>query len=246
VVRALAVVAGALCASGLVAGRALAQVPTGSPAADVPAIVVTGRADTKVIPDRATVSLGAETRRATAAQAAQENARIQRAILDTLKTMGIGAEEITTADYAVMPDQQYDNTTRQTRITGYIVRNTVRVRVQKLERVGAVIDAALAKGANGVNGLELTASNTDDARRQALAEAVERARKDADAMARAAGGQIVSLLEIALQDGETPVFRPAMAAMSLKSAGGATPIEAGAQTLTVQVLTRWRFAPTPR
>ncbi len=232
---------------------ALAQGPAGASAMPMmsheapPVIVVSGRGEARVTPDRAVISFGTETRRATAAAAAQENARIQRAVLDTVRALGIPADEIVTGEYGVYPEQQYDNTTRQSRVVGYVVRNVVRVRIAKLERVGIVIDAVLAKGANNVNGLELSASNTDDARRAALADAVDRARRDAEAIARAAGGSLGGLIELTTQEQEAPVFMAGPMVKTMAAADATTPVQGGAQTISARVVARWRFTPgTPK
>jgi len=86
-------------------------------------------------------------------------------------------------------------------------------------------------------------SNTDVARRQALADAIAKARGDADAMARAAGGKLGPLLEIATTDeggdGPRPLFRARM------SASAPTPIEAGELTVRVRVNARWHFVGNP-
>ena len=52
-----------------------------------------------------------------------------------------------------------------------------------------MLDAALANGANQINSLDFFASNADSARHEALGQAVVRARADAEASARAAGGR---------------------------------------------------------
>ena len=58
------------------------------------------------------------------------------------------------------------------------------------------VEAALAKGANQISGLEFYASKADDVRRAALANATAAARGDAEAMAHAAGGSLGPLLEL--------------------------------------------------
>jgi uncharacterized protein YggE len=120
------------------------------------------------------------------------------------------------------------------------VVNAVRVEVRKVDMVGSVVDAALAKGANGIQSLEFYSSNVDDARHSALASAVARARGDAEAMAKAAGGALGELLEISTAPAPGP--RPFATAMQARaeSAPG-TPIVVGEDTLTVTVVARWRF-----
>jgi uncharacterized protein YggE len=148
----------------------------------------------------------------------------------------------------VAPEQRWNQQKQQSELIGYVVRNTLRVRILNLEQVGRAIDAALAKGANQVSGLEFSATNVEAARRQALAMAVEQARADADVMAKAAGGTVSALLEVSSSDMEPPPVAP-MRVMSMAARGAEaveTPISAGPQTLVVRVQTRWRFAPSSR
>ncbi|MGH7649403.1 MAG: SIMPL domain-containing protein, partial [Gemmatimonadaceae bacterium] len=72
----------------------------------------------------------------------------------------------------------------------------------------------------------------------ALAAAVARARGDAEAMAKGAGGRLGDLIEVTAQAGPGPV-QPFGARMSLAVA--ATPISPGTQTVSTEVVARWRF-----
>jgi uncharacterized protein YggE len=233
---ALAVVALSLGASR----PAHAQSAT-SPVMETPQIAVVGTGEVRVTPDRALVVIGVETRRSTAAQAGSDNARQTRAVIDAIRAAGVATDDIATAEYSVMPDQQYDQPTRSTRIAGYIVRNTVRIRVMKLETMGAVLDAALARGANTIQSIELTSSTLPAARREALANAVEQAKADAEVMARAAGGSLGPLLEMSVQDVGTPMFEKAMVRSMAVAADAGTPIAGGQQTVQARVSARWRF-----
>lgn len=214
-----------------------------------PEIITTGTGEARMTPDRATVSIGVHTQAATAAKASAENARKQQAVIDTLRAMGIPANQITTVNYSVYPEQSYhpDQGDKEPKIVGYNVNNTVQVEVQKIDRVGALIDAALAKGANGINSLEFSASNTDSARRAALADALASARGDAEALAQAAGGTLGMMIEASTSFVVPP--RPLMGMAARMVAGGEatpTPINPGEQTIHVNVTTRWRFAPGGR
>lgn len=211
---------------------------------DQPQIVTTAQADARVTPDRAAINLGVETRGATAAAASAENARKQRAIIDTLRAMGIPQAQITTVNYSVSPDMRHDPEGRTPpRVIGYVVSNTVRAELRRIDQVGPAIDAALKKGANQVNGIEFIASAADSARREALASAVSKARAEAEVLARAAGGSLGALIELSSTG---PVYRPMYAArgqmMDMAQASAApTPIEPGEQTITAHVSARWRF-----
>ena len=131
------------------------------------------------------------------------------------------------------------------RVTGYTVNNEIRAEVPAIGRVGTVIDAALAKGANQINRLEMESSQADSARRVAMANAVTAARADAESMARAAGGHLGPLL--AIQSSMSSMPRPMFAAVAGGIARDAapTPIEAGEQTVSATVNARWTFVPNP-
>jgi len=225
--------------TGAFAKRAPAQV-TGTGVTSPPAIVTSASGEAKLTPDRASIYIGVQTRAASASAAARENAQRQRAVIDAIVALGISREQISTENYSVAPEMRFDQNTQKSTVTGYVVSNVVRVELQRVEQVAPVLDAALAKGANQINSLDFFASNSDAARRQALAAAISTARSDAEAMARAAGGTLGPLLELGTADtGPRPVFK-AMAGGAMASQ---TPIEPGEQTLRVSVTGRWQFIP---
>jgi len=208
----------------------------------IPQIAVTGRGEVKVSPDRATIQVSVQTRAVSAAEAASENATKQQSVLAALRTLGLQNDQLSTINYNVYPEQRYEQG-KEPVIVAYNVTNTILVDVRKLNQVGPVIDAALSHGANMIASLQFYASNTETARRSAIATAIEKARADAEAAARAAHGSLGSLLEINIGAYSPPPPRPMMMA---RVAGGvaqmdSTPINPGEETLSVEVSTRWRF-----
>ena len=208
----------------------------------IPQIAVTGRGEVKVSPDRATIQVSVQTRALSAAAAASENATKQQSVLAALRTLGLQNDQLSTINYNVYPEQRYEQG-KEPVIVAYNVTNTILVDVRKLNQVGPVIDAALSHGANIIASLQFYASNTETARRSAIATAIEEARADAEAAARAAHGSLGSLLEINIGAYSPPPPRPMMMA---RVAGGvaqmdSTPINPGEETLSVEVVTRWRF-----
>src|SRR5205823_3537406 len=179
--------------------------------AAIPQIAVTGRGEIKVSPDRATIQISVQTRAATAAAAAAENATKQQSVLSALRALGFTNDQLSTVNYNVYPEQRYDQG-KEPVIVGYNVTNTILVDVRKLNQVGPAIDAALSHGANMINSLQFYASNTETARRTAIASAIEKARLDADAAARAAGGSLGGLIEITVGAYSPPPPRPLMMA----------------------------------
>lgn len=231
-------------AIALSATRAGAQMPVPLPA-PVPILSTSGQGEAKVTPDRASVMLNVQTRATTAAAAAADNATRTRAVLDAVARLGLSRDQLSTEGYTVYPEMQYDRNGAAPRVSGYVVTNTVHAETKRPEQAGAIVDAALGAGANMVNSLTFYASSIDEARRQAVAAAVGNARADAEAMAKAAGGNLGPLVELST-GGPTVPPRPMYdVAVRAKSAMQAepTPVNPGQQTVTVYVTARWRFVP---
>src|SRR4051812_19878212 len=86
-------------------------------------ITVVGRGEVKVSPDRATIQISVQTRAATAAAAGVANATRQKAVFDALRKLGLGDDQLSTANYNVYPEQRYE-ANRNPVITGYVATNT--------------------------------------------------------------------------------------------------------------------------
>ena len=209
----------------------------------IPQIAVVGRGEIKVSPDRATVQVSVQTKAPTAAAAAADNANKQQSAMAALRALGLGVDQLSTINYNVYPEQRYEPGKEPT-FVAYNVTNTILVDVRKLSQVGPVIDAALAHGANMITSLQFYASNTEAIRRSAIAVAIEKARADAEAAARAAHGSLGTLLGIDIGAYSPPPPRPMMMGrLATGVAQADTPINPGEETLAVEVSTRWRFIP---
>jgi uncharacterized protein len=238
--------AGALALLVLVSafGRAIAQDPQ-RPL--TPQIVTSAQGEVRVAPDRATISIGVQTRATTAAEASAQNSRKQRAIIEAIKAKGVPAEQIATTSFNVIPETRYDREGQAIpRTLSYLVSNVVTVELRRIDLAGPVIDAALAAGANQINSLNFGIANADSARRVALATAVGRAKGDADAMARAAGGSLGPLIELSATEFYMPPPRPMQVALRAEAADASVPIEAGQEAVRASVTARWQFIQTPR
>ncbi|MBI3981452.1 MAG: SIMPL domain-containing protein [Gemmatimonadetes bacterium] len=201
-------------------------------------IIVTATRSVELAPDFAEVQIGVRTRDADAARAAEQHAVIATAVRAALRSLGFPAESLPTTGYAVQPE--YDP--QRNRPSGYSVQSTIQVHIHDLTRVGRVIDAALGAGANGVHGLSFESTRRDAMRLQAIERAVQAAREEAAAIARAAGGRLGALLEANSGEASIPYER-AGRVMALATTD--TPIEPGSLQVTATVTTRWEFLPNP-
>jgi uncharacterized protein YggE len=212
----------------------------------LPFILVTGSADVKVRPDRARVSFAVVTEGATAAEAASQNATMMTAVNAALRATGAAGLTIESWGYDLQP--RYARMTSPDvapRIVGYQATNNVRATVDDVSVVGKLIDAGITAGANRVTSLNFEARNTDAARADALRQAVQKARTEAETMASALGVPLGPALEV--HGGANVPMPPPMPymsdmRMSMEAAQVAnTPIEAAEQTVTAQVTIKFRL-----
>jgi uncharacterized protein len=170
--------------------------------ATLPQIVAAAEGEARVTPDRVYADVTVETIAPTAVAAASENARLVTAVRAALEQAGARPADMSDVGFSVQVKERYEQGT--TRQEGYQAVHTLRVETAALDRIGALIDAALAGGATRIQSVRYTAANLQPVRRAALAAAVERARTDAESMAQAAGGQLGSLLELTTSRFGTP------------------------------------------
>ncbi|HEX6975166.1 MAG TPA: SIMPL domain-containing protein [Vicinamibacterales bacterium] len=209
----------------VLAAPVAAQTPV--PPSDRPVVVTAGEAVVKRAPDRAWVTVSAESRAKAPREAQRANAEAMTAVTSKLKAAGLAADAIRTIGYDVQPEFDFNNG-RQT-LRGYVARNTIEVRIDDLNRVGEVVDIAVGSGATSVGGVRFDLKDRETAEREALRMAVADAKARAEAAAAGAGARIDAVIRIEEQRTMIgPEPRPAMMAMR---AGGAemkeTPITAG-------------------
>jgi len=232
-----------VCAvTAVVAASAVAEERAPDPAGGSPTVAVIGEATDDVKPDVAIVSLSIEVEKPTAAEAANENARRAEAVIAGLKAAGIADRDIATVGLSLYP--VWSSQTQPHSVSAYQATNRVTVKVQPLDKAGALIARAVESGGE-YQGLSFDVSDRE-ARADALrAKAVENAAHRAALYASGAAMKLGPLLSIRA-DAAQPVFRPLVeASRMVKAAGGSAPppIEPGLITLTETVSATWALAP---
>ena len=111
---------------------------------------------------------------------------------------GIAEEDINT-DY-INIYAMYDYSAGSERITGYNANSTLAIRVKDIDRVGEVIDIAFGAGANTLNGINFSATDTTAAKEKAMRLAVADAQAKAAVLAEAAGLLIQGIEDITEQN----------------------------------------------
>jgi uncharacterized protein YggE len=145
-------------------------------------ITVMGTGSANAVPDVAEWSFGVRSEAESAAAAMRDNAALAKRLIDALKNAGIKGEDLRTESVSLYPQQ--DEMGRN--ITGYSASNTVHA-TMPISKAGAVIDKAVAAGANEIYGPNLRVSDSDAQYAQAVDEAFDDARARAEAVAQKAG-----------------------------------------------------------
>ena len=161
-------------------------------------IKVTGTGEVLVPADSAVISLGVSAAdkdvRTAQGKANEAIAAIRTALIED----GIAEEDINT-DY-INIYAMYDYGSGSEQIVGYNANSTLAIRVKDIDRVGEVIDLAFGAGANTLNGINFSATDTTAAKEKAMRLAVADAQAKADVLADAAGLQIRGIEDIAEQN----------------------------------------------
>jgi uncharacterized protein YggE len=158
-------------------------------------ITVVGDSQAKVAPDTAVITFAVVTQGKQAVDAQQENARKSDAVKKAVEAISADAKtEIKTSNYSLSPEQDHYSG-KMPKILGYEVKNTVTVSIDKIDRVGAIIDAATAAGANTVEGIQFVVGEASPAQGDALALATKQAMAKAEAIATSLNGKIVRVVQ---------------------------------------------------
>ena len=191
-------------------------------------VSVTGSGEVKAQPDMAYVTLGVEARRPTLAEARTEvNAAVER-VLALTRELKIDPKFVDSTRLQVQPDYRWDEKASQQVLLGYVVNRQIDVEVHDLDRLGTLLEKAVSAGVNQMGGARLDSSRRKELEREALTLAVDDARLNADALARAAGAKLGAVQSISTA-GTMPV---PMYLERAKSVAAAPMADAADQTYT--------------
>jgi hypothetical protein len=191
----------AICASILLAGALIAytprlsrgaefRFPVGIPpslgastsagdvsSSDLKTLSLSGTGKVTAKASQATVAIGVYTEDRLAGTAIDENAGLMTDVIAAIKALGFTDEDIQTISYVVYP--MYDWEAKQ--VISYQVTNMVQVKVLDLDKLGPVIDAAAAAGANKIE--SITFGLSDELANQLKLDAYVAAIADAESKA---------------------------------------------------------------
>jgi len=216
-------------------------------------ITVSGHGTVDTNPDKVIVRLAVVTQAEDAKSASDENIKKMDAVLTALDEIGIPLEDVATSGYRVRP--RYNWREDEEKLMGFQVRNSLVITLRNIDNVTDVIDAALVAGANEIDDVMLTVSDEREAelRDKAIADAVKKAKADAESAAKAMDINIIGPVEISttgswfspyrmnMDYGYDEVLMMGVPVPDLKATGAGPQIHPGDVTVSAEVTVVYEF-----
>ncbi|MDQ3494825.1 MAG: SIMPL domain-containing protein [Pseudomonadota bacterium] len=193
---------------------------------------VSAQAEASRVPDVAGLSTGVVTQAADANAALRANAAQMARVMAAIRAAGIAEKDVQTSGINVNPQYRYAENQPPT-ITGYQASNTVSIKVRDVGKLGQVLDALVASGANQVHGpsfeIDQPEAVYDEARRAAL----DKAQRRAEMYAKSLGMRVRRIVSIS-EGGGFMRPMPMMKAMAMDSQES-SPVSPGQTTLSASL-----------
>lgn len=196
-------------------------------------ITVTSTGQVSGTPDTLTLQIGVSatgsTASATLDQASTEMSTLQAVFL----SHGVTHSQLQTSGLNVSPNYDSGGV-----ITGYSANEELTVTLHDLSSAGALIDdASHAVGNFGhIDGIQFSISNTSALLAAARAQAMQNAHVEAQQLASGAGVSLGPIKSVTDEEqAPQPVYYGQTFAPAAASAGAAVPVQAGKQSLSIQV-----------
>lgn len=203
-------------------------------------LTVSGRGHAEAAPDQVEVQFGMTRSRPKATEALKESRDIIADLVRIFMAAGIGRDQISTGHYSLTPIYADSDRRDDRNIVGYRTETELQLRLYELDRLGAVIDDAIAAGVNRIGAIRfLVETETQDrlaalARRRAVAEA----RRRAQDFAAASGLRLGPVMSIRQGENINPSPR---AFRAMHEGGVPSPVLAGAYRVSEAVTMIYRL-----
>lgn len=199
-------------------------------------ISVNTSANAELAPDVAEISIAVKTYDNKSMQKATlQNKEISEQVILTLKSMidTSKGDYIKTSDFSATPIYSYSGNKRN--FDKYQVSNSVVVHTKSIDKIGSMIDKAIALGATDVNSLNFSVSNYEAQCNDLLTLAAKKASARANAVAKTVPTTLAGIrsmdVSCSTSNSSRPQYKMLMAnramMMDSEAAGSSTTIESG-------------------
>jgi uncharacterized protein YggE len=191
-----------------------------------------GEGSIRVAPNLASAFIGVVTENKELTAAQKENALKTDKVIASLLNLGVEEKDIKTENFSITPE--YDFVEGKQIFRGYRVSNNLRITIRDINKIGTVIDTAVANGANAVYNVNFSLSNKEAVYKRALALAIKNAVDKAKSVERTLAVIVDEIpIEITEQDSDVNIGRTAL--YEMKSPAAETTIKSGEIEVTAKV-----------
>ncbi|MEM1075840.1 MAG: SIMPL domain-containing protein [Pseudomonadota bacterium] len=197
-------------------------------------ITTTGTASVDAAPDLAMIRVGVTHQARVAGDALDQTSASMQQVLARLESLGVEPRDLQTTGLSLQPiwSRQNNGSEAPPRVTGYVARNGLTVRVRNLEELGLILDSVIQDGANTFDGLAFSLQDPEAIMAEARADAVALAMAKARQLAKAADVVLGPVLSIS-EGGSAP--RPVMMETSAARMASDVPTASGEISLVARV-----------
>ena len=232
----IAIVALSLALNSRPATLAASPAATISPVAGSSGITTSGEATIKMKPDIAVLNLGMTAASTSAADAQAQVAQRVANVLKSAKDLGIADSDVKTYGYELSPTYQPNG---YPKISGYTASEQISFTLRDVTKVGRALDA-LAGDTGATNAsIQFALDDRKPAEAEARAQAIGDARTRAEAMAKAGGVRLGSLLSVS--DQQSGSVGPAIYTTA-RAAGADTVVPVGDLDVVIRVQVQYAIA----
>ena len=205
-----------------------------------------GMAEIKAVPDIVGIYFNIETNGLTAKEAKDKNSEIVDAVINSLINFGFERDRITTQNFNIYEDYEYDDGKRIS--NGYKTTHSLKVelKTEDTEKSGEVIDIGIDSGATiSYINFELSLDKQNKYKALALSQATEDARIKAEAISDGLNknlGKLVSIYDSSFDYYPWRTYESVgIASIDIADAKSATSIQPGEQTISARITAVYRI-----
>lgn len=233
----LAMLAAASCLCG---ANALAEEPRPR------TVNVSGLAEVSAEPDIARVTLGVESRKPSMEAARAEVTATVDRVLALARDLKIDPKYVNATRVQIQPEYRWNENDRERVLLGYLVSRQVEIELRDLDKLGSLLERTVDAGVNQVGDPMLDSSRRKELEREAMTKALEDARLNAEALARAAGAKLGPARTLSASGGTPPVpmYRAKLAQADMAAAPEET-YQTGEMKFSASVNAEYDLIPAP-
>lgn len=215
----------------------LFTVPSGW--AEVATVTVRGEAELEVPADQVNFRVAIVSEHETPEMALAQNSNLTEKVVQALLRSGLPEKDVSTGQFVINP--RWSRRPQQSvkdwkpEIVGYTVKNSLKIKTQKVDKVGEFIATSVKAGSNEVNSLYFDLADPRQYRHEAIRIATERAQKDARVLAVASDHSLGRVISLNLDDARSEPVRVMAERAFLAQDNMTPPIAPGEVTVKANV-----------